>query len=197
MPAQRTDDDAAPRAATPTNSNRVAAASGPWRLAAGPTASTKARRLARNALRAANVAASDIDTVELVISELVTNVLQHAFPVGDATPARDVDDAPIQLSVRLLGSDVVVGVFDPSPLMPRLIATSTSDECGRGLRLVAALTSEWGAAPVVVDGRRIGKTVSARVPVRVASSPDEGGRHLASTTQGRARETLNGGESHT
>jgi anti-sigma regulatory factor (Ser/Thr protein kinase) len=107
-----------------------------------------------------HVAQADIDTVELVVSELFTNALQHAGPADQ--------DAP-RVSLRLVGSEVVVEVFDASPVMPRVVAASEWDEAGRGLQLVAALASAWGATPVVMDGQQCGKCVWARVPVRITA----------------------------
>jgi hypothetical protein len=73
------------------------------------------------------------------------------------------------LVLRLVSSEVVVEVFDASPVMPRVVATSEWDEAGRGLRLVEALASSWGATPVVADGKQTGKRVWARVPVRITA----------------------------
>lgn len=76
-----------------------------------------------------------MDTVQLLISELVTNVIVHT------TAAPDV-------RVSLYPSHLHVAVVDssPVPVTPR----SPSDEAvsGRGLQLVEALASAWGTTQI-------------------------------------------------
>ncbi|MFD5272170.1 SpoIIE family protein phosphatase [Streptomyces sp. NPDC058335] len=69
-------------------------------------------------------------TTELVVSELVTNAIRYAGgPVG----------------VRLIREDVLVcEVTDPSNTQPRLRRARSTEEGGRGLFLVAQLTTRWG-----------------------------------------------------
>jgi anti-sigma regulatory factor (Ser/Thr protein kinase) len=124
------------------------------------TTSTQARHRTRRVLDLWHVAQPDIDMVELIVSELVTNAIRH----GDTN-----DGEPPRLVLRLVSSEVVVEVFDASPVMPRVVAASEWDEAGRGLQLVEALASSWGATPVVVDGKQCGKRVWARVPVRITA----------------------------
>ncbi|MFB7328454.1 ATP-binding protein [Streptomyces sp. NPDC056190] len=70
-------------------------------------------------------------TTELVVSELVGNVVRHAA-------------GPILL--RLLRSrKLICEVTDGSSTMPRIRRAADTDEGGRGLQLVAALTDSWGA----------------------------------------------------
>jgi two-component sensor histidine kinase len=132
----------------------------PFATTPRPTTPSAARRHTHEALVLWHVAQADIDTVELIVSELVTNALRHG-DAGDGEPAR--------LALRLVGAEVVVEVFDASPVMPRVVAASEWDEAGRGLQLVAALASSWGATPVVADGKQTGKRVWARVPVRMTA----------------------------
>jgi anti-sigma regulatory factor (Ser/Thr protein kinase) len=73
-----------------------------------------------------------LDTAELLVSELVTNAIQHAGT---------------ELTVDIAhGPDVLrVAVIDGDPhLRPRRAA----DERGRGLTLIAALTQAWGVRDV-------------------------------------------------
>ncbi|MFF9077788.1 SpoIIE family protein phosphatase [Streptomyces sp. NPDC014872] len=85
-------------------------------------------------------------TTELVVSELVTNAIRYAGgPVG----------------LRLIRESVLVcEVSDPSSTQPRLRRARTTDEGGRGLFLVAQLTSRWGSR----YGRR-GKTIWTEQPL--------------------------------
>ena len=70
-------------------------------------------------------------TTELLVSELVGNVIRHA-------------KGPIRL--RLLRSrSLICEVYDGSLTTPRIRRAAYSDEGGRGLHLVAALSQRWGA----------------------------------------------------
>lgn len=69
-------------------------------------------------------------TTELLVSELVGNVVRYATgPIG----------------LRMLhGEDLICEVSDGSLTMPRIRQASETDEGGRGLQLVAALSEKWG-----------------------------------------------------
>lgn len=70
-------------------------------------------------------------TTELLVSELVGNVVRHAR-------------GPIRL--RLLRSrSLTCEVYDGSLTTPRMRRATYTDEGGRGLQLVAALSQRWGA----------------------------------------------------
>ncbi|MFD8368134.1 SpoIIE family protein phosphatase [Streptomyces hygroscopicus] len=70
-------------------------------------------------------------TTELVVSELITNAIQHAAP-------------PIQL--RLIHDhSLICEVSDASSTAPHLRRARTFDEGGRGLLLVARLSQRWGS----------------------------------------------------
>jgi anti-sigma regulatory factor (Ser/Thr protein kinase) len=124
-----------------------------------------ARTRTRQSLTQWHVSPRDIDTVELVVSELVTNAIRHG-DTGDGEPPR--------LVLRLVSSEIIVEVFDASPVMPRVVAASEWDEAGRGLQLLDALAAAWGATPVVVDKKQCGKRVWARVPVRITAGAKVG-----------------------
>ncbi|MEU9132761.1 SpoIIE family protein phosphatase [Kitasatospora sp. NPDC048540] len=70
-------------------------------------------------------------TTELVVSELVTNAIRYGGgPVG----------------VRLIRAErLICEVSDPSSTQPRMRRARVTDEGGRGLYLVAQLTSRWGS----------------------------------------------------
>ncbi|MFJ8472822.1 ATP-binding protein [Kitasatospora sp. NPDC094011] len=85
----------------------------------------------------------------LLLSELVTNACHHARGPRDRL-----------IGVRLLlptRSLLRVEVADASANLPVLRHAAPDDESGRGLELVAALATSWGAQPRG-DGY-IGKTV--------------------------------------
>ena len=102
-----------------------------------PTSPREARRFARGVLGEETEAL--VDTVELLLTEMVTNAVVHA---GSATT----------VSVRLLEDHVHVEVHDRaradvSPVLPREDA-----ESGRGLFLVEALARAWGST-IFGDGK--------------------------------------------
>ena len=91
-------------------------------------------------------AAALTDSAELGVSELVTNAVLHAR-------------SPLTVTVRRTDSDTIrVEVADRSPLPPQQRRLSIFATTGRGLRLVASVSSDWGVLPLPqVDGP--GKTV--------------------------------------
>ncbi|MGP4012401.1 SpoIIE family protein phosphatase, partial [Streptomyces sp. 4N124] len=101
-----------------------------WPLAAEPQAAGEARKLVRAQLSEWGL--DDLAmTTELLVSELVGNVVRHA-------------KGPVML--RLLRSRTLIcEVSDGSLTTPRIRRASETDEGGRGLQLVAALSQRWGA----------------------------------------------------
>ncbi|MFJ3900815.1 SpoIIE family protein phosphatase [Streptomyces sp. NPDC090025] len=101
-----------------------------WFLEPEDAAPGRARRLARRALARWDL--EDLtDSVELLISEVVTNAVRYA-------------ERPVTL--RLLRTDVLrCEVGDDSPQLPRQRRARDTDEGGRGLFLVNRLARRWGA----------------------------------------------------
>ncbi|MER5602651.1 SpoIIE family protein phosphatase [Streptomyces sp. NPDC002265] len=101
-----------------------------WTLPEEPRAAGQARALIREQLARWDLDALTM-TTELIVSELVTNAVRYAR-------------GPIRL--RLLRSDVLVcEVADGSLTTPHVRRATDTDEGGRGLQLVNALTHRWGA----------------------------------------------------
>ncbi|WP_329529688.1 SpoIIE family protein phosphatase [Streptomyces sp. NBC_01462] len=101
-----------------------------WYLEPDATAPGRARRLARRALSRWGMEDMS-DSVELLVSEVVTNAVRYA-------------SGPVTL--RLLRTDVFrCEVCDDVPSMPRLRETHAMDEVGRGLYVVNQLARRWGA----------------------------------------------------
>lgn len=122
-------------------------------LTSDPRSAGLARRHVRSVLQDWSLGAL-VDTVELLTSELVTNVLLHA-PGGG------------QLWVERHGDGVRVTVADSSPLLPSQRRHSTTATTGRGCALVEELADEWGVEP-----RASGKAVWFVVhPSREPSAP--------------------------
>ncbi|MET9951021.1 ATP-binding SpoIIE family protein phosphatase [Streptomyces sp. NPDC006339] len=101
-----------------------------WFLEPEDAAPGRARRLARRALARWDLEELT-DSVELLISEVVTNAVRYA-------------ERPVTL--RLLRTDVLrCEVGDDSPQLPRQRRARDTDESGRGLFLVNRLARRWGA----------------------------------------------------
>ncbi|MFF7353227.1 ATP-binding SpoIIE family protein phosphatase [Streptomyces filipinensis] len=101
-----------------------------WRLEPEDSAPGQARRLARHALARWDLEELT-DSVELLVSEVVTNAVRYA-------------SRPVTL--RLLRTDVLrCEVGDDVPQLPRLRQARATDEGGRGLYLVNKLARRWGA----------------------------------------------------
>ncbi|MFE0510355.1 SpoIIE family protein phosphatase [Streptomyces sp. NPDC058964] len=101
-----------------------------WFLEPEDAAPGRARRLARRALDRWGLEELS-DSVELLVSEVVTNAVRYA-------------SRPVTL--RLLRTDVLrCEVGDDVPQLPRLRQARATDEGGRGLYLVNKLARRWGA----------------------------------------------------
>ncbi|MFJ6353441.1 SpoIIE family protein phosphatase [Streptomyces sp. NPDC092046] len=122
-----------------------AEAVGDWRLPREPRSVGRARELARAQLTAWELEPL-VDTVELLVSELVTNALRY----GEG-----------EIRLRLLRDRTLVcEVWDAGLVQPRRRRAKDTDEGGRGLQLVGLLSAAWGS-------RRTprGKTVWFELPL--------------------------------
>ncbi|WEH13076.1 SpoIIE family protein phosphatase [Streptomyces sp. VNUA24] len=117
-----------------------------WEFRPDPSVVAEARKLT---MRQLNVWGLDdlAFTTELVVSELVTNAIRYANA---------------SVGLRLIRHDVLIcEVTDASSTQPRLRHARTTDEGGRGLFLVAQLTTRWGCR-YGLDG----KTIWAEQPIK-------------------------------
>ncbi|MET7476640.1 SpoIIE family protein phosphatase [Streptomyces sp. NPDC005648] len=123
-----------------------------WPLPDDPKAAGLARRHIRDQL-----STWDLDdlvpTTELLASELVGNVVRHAR-------------GPVRLRL-LYGAELVCEVYDGSQTMPRIRRATETDEGGRGLQLIAALSGRWGARYTPS-----GKCIWAEQPLLAGEGPD-------------------------
>jgi anti-sigma regulatory factor (Ser/Thr protein kinase) len=71
------------------------------------------------------------DAVAVVLTELLSNAVQHAGP-------------PVRLRLLVTGDRVLIEVRDTSTLRPRRRAPSPHEDRGRGLHIVDALATDWG-----------------------------------------------------
>ena len=91
---------------------------------------------------------SDLDeSVELVVSELVTNAIQASAGLSSENAGYDEETLGLPCVWLWLASDgrqLVVEVGDSSPRSPALAETEHDVEGGRGLLLVETVSRRWG-----------------------------------------------------
>ncbi len=78
------------------------------------------------------------ETVELLVSELITNAVQAS---AGLTPGV----APVRLWLRSNHKHVLIQVWDGNPQLPVPRDPDPESEGGRGLLLVDTLSTEWGS----------------------------------------------------
>ena len=76
------------------------------------------------------------EDAELVVAEIMTNAIQ-------ITQA-DAQTAPVRLWLLAGRAQLLILVWDASPLPPVPVSTSGDEENGRGLLLVDTLSTRWG-----------------------------------------------------
>lgn len=131
-----------------------------WVLTSQPTVAARARELVRRQLggwvehtgpggAGRNTGLQEsTDTIELLVSELVTNALRYGR-------------GPIGLRLLLSDASLICEVADELDAAPRLRTVNHGDEGGRGLHLVDQLSKRWG-----IRSTAHGKIVWFEVDVR-------------------------------
>jgi anti-sigma regulatory factor (Ser/Thr protein kinase) len=120
-------------------------------LPCAPASVAFARRALADDLRAAGVADQAVGDAALVVSELVSNAILHAYPLpGERLKVTwAVDDGWLEVAVSDGGSATTPHAGHPT----------TSSVSGRGLAIVAHICRTWG-----VRTDEIGLTVWAVLP---------------------------------
>jgi hypothetical protein len=122
-------------------------------LTRGPQAARLARRLTRNTLRDWGLA-SLAEDAETIVGEFVANAVTHATVAASLSDRKPTAE---NLGLRLLRrtGEVICAVLDPSDAAPVLKAPGGSEEAGRGLQMVDALSDVWGWSPVPGRGKAV------------------------------------------
>ncbi|MGC0328642.1 serine phosphatase RsbU (regulator of sigma subunit)/anti-sigma regulatory factor (Ser/Thr protein kinase) [Streptomyces sp. SAI-170] len=103
-----------------------------WRLPLDPAEVPRARAVVREQLHDWGLARL-ADTAELLVSELVTNAVQHSRT------------RPVELRL-VRGDTLLCEVDDDDHELPTLLSAGPGDDTGRGLRVVSTLAREWGTS---------------------------------------------------
>ena len=108
-----------------------------------PAAPRDVRQFVRSVLR--GWGEPELDTAEVVASELATNAVQHAH-------------SPFRVSISRASSTIRIAVRDTSFAPPEQLLGDVARPGGRGVRLVVSLSRAWG-----VHDEPDGKTVWAEI----------------------------------
>ncbi|GAB6986560.1 ATP-binding protein [Nocardioides pyridinolyticus] len=103
-------------------------------VSADETATRSARALVRDLCATGPVGPQAVETAVLLVTELVSNAIEHGG--GSALVEADLDRTRLRVSVA-----------DSDPRLPSAALAAIDAERGRGLLLVEALSSRWGATP--------------------------------------------------
>ena len=129
-----------PRRSVPVSS-RTAADEVSAEFSAHRDAPRAARHFVTDALVRWGHAGDLVEDAKLLVNELATNAVVHAH-------------SPFSVVARAEHSRVRVSVRDGSPVTPTLCDEGPGAASGRGIRLVAALSADWGV-DVTADGKTV------------------------------------------
>ena len=127
-----------------------------WDIPADPSAVSEARRKAAGKLAEWGLEEFGY-SVELIVSELVTNAIRHA-------------STPIGLRI-IRARDLICEVSDHSSTSPHLRHALATDEGGRGLFLIAQFAQRWGTR-YTADGKIISAELSLETVADVGGTED-------------------------
>jgi anti-sigma regulatory factor (Ser/Thr protein kinase) len=136
-----------------------------------------ARRCLVSDLVSAGIYESAVSDAAVVVSELFSNALRHARPLPGST---------IRVSWQLDAGSVRVSVQDGGgPTLPELGELDQSTTGGRGLRIVARLSKDWGTrcddegttvwAVIPAPSRVLVSNAAAGGPGQLANYPGDPG----------------------
>ncbi|MDI3408131.1 SpoIIE family protein phosphatase [Streptomyces cavernicola] len=126
-----------------------------WEVPSDPAAVSRVRSEVTRRLGGWGLAEATF-TMELVVSELVTNAIRYGIP-------------PVRLRLLYDRNSLICEVSDGSSTSPHLRRANTTDEGGRGLFLVAQFSERWGTRYTAR-----GKVIWTEQPVHVQGpEPDD------------------------
>jgi two-component sensor histidine kinase len=114
-----------------------------------PRSVPAARRFATDALH--DIPADVRQAVELMVSELVTNGIQHGR-------------TSFELTILRSGSEIRVEVTDRGRGIPEMRSPTPDEPTGRGLRIVDLLAARWGVDATSANGKTVWFTVAMASP---------------------------------
>ncbi|MFI5982001.1 ATP-binding protein [Streptomyces sp. NPDC051555] len=143
-------------------------------------AARQARHRVVSAVRSWNIrlGEDELNGVELVVGELITNAVLHAAP------------GLVTVNLHREGPALVVEVHDTTKALPQAGSVDVDAESGRGLHLVAVLADRHGAEPTATGKRCWAEFDLPAEPKHPRADRDSrGGQYLVS---GRAGELARG-----
>jgi anti-sigma regulatory factor (Ser/Thr protein kinase) len=102
-----------------------------------------ARRHTEAVMRAWQIQPANIETAQLLVSELLTNSVRHAGSSVCTAPGELAGVNAISLTLRYHHDRLIIEVYDSDPSPPVLTESRPDAESGHGLVLVRALSKEW------------------------------------------------------
>jgi anti-sigma regulatory factor (Ser/Thr protein kinase) len=108
-----------------------------------------ARRFATEVL--SGIDPDQLDSVELMVSELATNSIRHAH-------------AEFELMVAYVDGGIRVEVTDRAGGEPRMRRAGPDDPTGRGLQIVNLLSDAWGVEHRADTGKTVWFTIASQLP---------------------------------
>ena len=91
------------------------------------------------------------DQAELVVSELVTNAIQHGLRSAQQT----IGEYPVGLRLLAQAPFVTCMVTDPGSQLPMRDRSDPMGESGRGLCVVESCSLRWGWQPLEAGGKLV------------------------------------------
>ncbi|MFI7503536.1 ATP-binding protein [Streptomyces sp. NPDC049687] len=128
------------------------------RFSCTPASVPASRRHTRELLSSWQIVPQVMDTVVLVVSELVTNAVQHSG--GKRPPHRDDRPRYFELGMYLRAKHVRVEVHDDEDRLPVHVEASEYAEGGRGMDIIRFCARRWGARGLCTGGKVVWCDVS-------------------------------------